>query len=266
MAKITLLRKSPVYDKHALSYRMQLEILATEQIVKEVFVNQRHKNFVTNTFDDVFAAVATPTQLEDFGKNSPEADSSYFRTFKIDLVSRNIDYLEDVFDSILFELTRLVDEVESLNDLQADAIYEITSDNIETNTAIVHTHYRLPLTAAPCGVNELTDGEHRVGSQNVNLAGWLNTTTGVDPANYKFKYNIEEDNAVKALWPPTADKLQYAHIEVNGITNTGVLLTEAGIFWRDNTEGNAPWPLDYVSTSNTSPSGEAVTIVLDFIV
>jgi hypothetical protein len=163
--------------------------------------------------------------------------------------------------------------------MDEDAIYSITAQargdhniivsDITINQTMLHEHYRLPLVAEPSGLNEVYDdngtNRHRVASQDTEKSGWLNTTE-LDPAGYKFKYNIAEDTALEAIWPPSADKISYAHLEVGGITADDVLITEDGIFWADNTEGNAPWPIDYVSHAVPSPSGEVVTLILDLIV
>lgn len=243
---------------------MILEITAAEGITKYAFVNQRLRNHIANNFEDVFCAVATPAQLEDFDVNSPATGSSFLRKHTIDLVSRNAAYLEDVFQSIVRELQKLVSDWEALNVLQEDGLYTISADDIEVNTAISHTHYRLPLVAAPAGLNELYDGntKQRVGSQNVNLPGWLNDTT---QAGFNFKYNIDEDSALYLLWPPTADKIAYAHLEVNGITaSTGdVKILSTGIYWKNNSYGFAPWAEDYVNSGD--PGNDPPIIVLDFI-
>lgn len=270
MTRINLLRKATTYDKGLSSYRLNLEVLSTENIPRAVFLKQRIRNFIKNNFDDVFAAVTTPAQIEDFDEDSPGTDSSYFRVYNIELISRNAAYLEDVFESVLVELQKLVDDYEAIQSLEPDAIYTISSaSSIQVNTSIVHTHYRLPLTAEPAGDNEtFTEADvdyHRVAAQDTDKPGWLNCISG-DPLGYKFKYNIAQDTALSAIWPPSADKISFAHLEVEGITTEEVLITSAGVFWKGNELGDAPWPFDYVSPLNTSPSGETLRLVLDLIV
>lgn len=271
MAKIRLLRRSNSYDKDAQSYRMILEVLSSENIKKEIFVNQRIRDFHKQNFNDVFVAIATPAQLADFSVNSPDAGTTYFLTSKVDVVSRNPDYLENVFNDIISNIQKLVSDFEALNILEADGIYTIEEDYVDVDMSIQHTHYRLPLVAQPCGLNEVYDDNgtyrHRVDAQDTNLEGWLNTENG-DPAGYKFKYNIAKDSAVARQWPPDATKLAYAHIEVNGISqnNVAVLLNSNGIYWRENVLGSAPWPQDYVHPGNTGSAQYQLTLVLDFIV
>lgn len=280
MASLTLLRRSTEYNDTLQSYRMVLEITKAESISKYVFVNQRIKNFQANTFEDVFAAVATPAQLEDFDVNSPSAGTSFFRTSKVDIVSRNLAYLEDVFTSIVLELQKLTDDTAALTLLHTDATYEIAatgsavvigSSGIDVLSGMMYTPYRLPLISRPCGTNTVftEDGEdfHIVGSQNTSLLGWLNTTI-TDPAGYKFKYNIATDTSLSALWPPAVDKLDFAHIELNGVSiaTPEILINTDGIYWKPNGLGNAPWAQNYVSLSNVGSDPYLKTIVLDFII
>lgn len=245
---------------------MTLEITASEDMPKEVFVKQRVRNFTTNQFEDTFAAVCTPAQLEDFDVGSPAAGSSYFRASLIDIVSRNLGYLEQVFNSIVGELKKLVQDEESLNILIPDGVYTISADTIDVNTAILHTHYRIPLAAKPAGNNEVyTDTGHdyqRVASEDTNQEGWLNTTT---PNGCFFKYNIAKDSTLSRVWPPSTDKIGYAHLEKDGVSlgTSVVLINEDGIFWKSNLSGSAPFPSDYV---NAGDPGTPISLVLDFIV
>lgn len=270
MATINLLRKSTVFNKDLNSYRMILEVVSSEDITTKVFVNQRLRTAGKYTFDDVFVAVATPAQIEDLDEDSPNQYTSFYRTDTIDLVSRNADYINEVFDTIVSDLQKLVADTESLNILEADGLYTIQSTQIDVNMDIQHTHYRLPMTAQPCGLNTITtDGNgnqiQSVGSQDASLRGWLNTT-GTDPVGYAFKYNIATDTSLSSLWPPDSTKIGYAHMEVNGITTGEVLFNSNGIFWRDNALGKAPWPQDWQSTSNPGSAQYQITLLIDLIV
>ncbi len=163
------------------------------------------------------------------------------------------------------ELQKLVEDSEALNTLTPDGIYSITTDNIDVNAAIVHTHYRLPLVAAPSGLNDIfNDGvdRQRVGSESAGTPGWLNAS-GLAPTGFKFEYNIAQDASLNALWPIDADKIAYAHLEVDGITNTDIVINQDGIFWKNNLLGDAPFAEDYVSEENQGT--EIPILVLDFI-
>lgn len=264
MKKIILSRRAVHFDAKISSYKLALEVTSSEGIIKEVFVKQRLRNPMTNTFNDVFAAIASPTQLEDLDRNSPSADTTYFLVSKVDLVGASAEYLDEVFNSIVADIQRLVTDCEIVENLSPDGIYTIQSDTIDVDMGTPHTHYRLPLIAAPCGLNELfidTDSlqKHRVGSQDTTLPGWVNSTY----LTYKFKYNVATDTTLNALWPVDTDKLQYAHVEVNGITDSSILLDATGIYWKSNLLGEAPWPQDYLNSG--SPGSTPLVLVIDFI-
>jgi hypothetical protein len=136
--------------------------------------------------------------------------------------------------------------------------------------ASVHTHYRLPLVAAPCGVNNVyvdedidTEKRHEILDVDTNLSGWL-PTDGSDPSGYHFKYNIARDSSLALVWPVKAEFLQYAHIEKNGAAVSGLLINENGIFWKSDLYGEVPWPKSYESPSVPwTDMADAVTLVFD---
>lgn len=267
MAKINLVKKSSSLDPNSGSYSIVLEVLSTEVINKNVFIKQRLRNYIANNFDDVFVAIATPAQLEDFDTDSPKTGDSFFRTDRIQLTSRNPAYLEEVFEAILRELQKLVDDFEALSRLTTDGIYTIESEQITFNDkSLVHTHYRIPLAAKPAGNSETFTADgidyQRVTSQDTDLTGWLNTTS---PTGYKFKYNIDADTTLSPLWPIDPAFINLAHIELNGITvlYPDLLINEDGIFWKNNVKGYAPWPEDYVNESDQGT--DKLTLVLDMV-
>lgn len=263
------MRKGVKLEPGNSAYKLSLEVTASQGITKYVFVKQRHKK-TDNTWIDTFVAVASAANVADFDENSPAAGESYFRTSKVELTSSNSDHLEDVFNNILAELQLLADQTEILDELQVDGIYTINSSTVTVDMAQIHTHYRIPLIAEPCGINEVyVDPEdeaekHRVASQNAELSGWLNTS-GSDPDTTFFKYNIAEDPTVAAIWPIPTEKLSYAHIEINGVVSSDVLINANGIFWKNNQWGKVPWPKTYVNSEDLGDPVDKTTLVLDVI-
>lgn len=267
MKKINLLKRA--VKQSGPTYILDIEIISSEGIIHDVFVKQRLRN-TNNGFDDVFAAVATVAQLESLDIGSPAAGQSYFLDHKVSVVATNPAYLQDVFNTILAEVQMLVDNAEVLEEIEPAGVYEITSDTVNVNMGTVHTHYRMPMTAAPCGTNNtFVEGgvtKNIVGNQNTSLPGWLNTVNGVDPDGTYFKYNLAVDSSLNAHWPPSTDFLAYAHIENNGKTEQNVLINANGIYWKSNKQGTTPWPVDYVNSGNTGSPSNAVVLVIDFIV
>ncbi len=251
MKTITLLRKSLKKNQGLTSYRLDLEITLANGITKDLFVKQRIKKY-DGTDEDTFVAVASPAHIEDIDARSPAKDSSYFRTNTCSIVSSDPVLLEEAFQNILGELQLLVDQADVLDALDVDGVYSISSTSILVDMADHHTHYRIPIYAQPSGVNNVyideTDGltKHSVTNQDTNIPGWLNTTGG-DPVGYKFKYNIDKDPALGAVWPVADTHLQYAHVEINGVVNNDVLINADGIYWKSDLYGQVPWPRTYDS-------------------
>lgn len=270
MAKLNVLRKSTVEDKLNKAFRTTLEILSSEDITKYVFVNQRIRDYIKNNFEDVFAAVSSPTQLEDLDIGSPSAETSYYRTHCIDIVTYSMNYMNEIVDSILIELQKLLRDFEALNRLKPEALYELTAENMsEITISTLATEYRIPLFAQPCGGNEIFNegglDKQRVSSQNTNLPGWLNREN-TDPVGYNFKYNINKDLTLKNLWPPNPERISASFLDVNGeaATSEDVLINANGIYWKSNQLGFSPFPADYVDENDQGSELNKVILVLDF--
>jgi hypothetical protein len=93
----------------------------------KIFVNQRIRNFAKERFDDTFVAVCTPVQLEDFPEDSPEEGSSFYRTNRIELIGRTPEYLQTVFESLVYEVKKLTLDLDQLDSLTAAETYTISS-------------------------------------------------------------------------------------------------------------------------------------------
>ncbi len=127
MASITLNRKTAEYDPKLLSYKMIVEVTAAQDITPKIFVNQRLYNFFKTNFEDVVVAIATPTQIEDFGEDAPNEGDSYFRTSKVEVVCRTLEALEYWYAAVVGDLQRLVLDVDVLTELTDEADVTISS-------------------------------------------------------------------------------------------------------------------------------------------
>ena len=129
MVQLTLNRGTTQWIPNLSSYSMDLSVINTNGIPKEVFVMKRTKSYVSDQFDDSFAAVATPVQIEDFPVGAPGYGSSYYRTDKIQLVVRTAEGMQAVFDSMIYELNKLCIDVDAItNGLRNEAQYVISSN------------------------------------------------------------------------------------------------------------------------------------------
>ena len=127
MAKaIQISRQSTVWIPHLQSYKLVVEAINPEDMPSEVFIKQRLKNFAQDSFDDNFVAVCTPVQLEDLPIAAPDAGSSFYRVSKIELVGRLPEAIDKVFDSLIYEVQKLVQDLNALDDLNEAKVYSIT--------------------------------------------------------------------------------------------------------------------------------------------
>jgi hypothetical protein len=103
----------------------------------KVFVKQRVRNFAKDSIDDTFVAVCTPVQLEDFEEDAPGEGSSYFRSNTIELIGRTPEYLTEVFDSLMYEVKKLVIDLTDLDSLSAARVYTLAAQDpvVETTNA-----------------------------------------------------------------------------------------------------------------------------------
>lgn len=124
---IQIVRQSTVELPDISSYKLVVQTANPENMPGKIFVKQRIRNFAQDRTDDTFVAVCTPTQLEDFEEDAPAEGSSYFRTDSIELIARTPEYLMEVFDSLIYEVKKLVIDLSDLDVLTDAEVYTITA-------------------------------------------------------------------------------------------------------------------------------------------
>jgi len=151
MPTFNLAKTTSAWSPDISSYKMMVEVTSAVDAPSEIFVIKRTRDFVKDQFDDVFAAIATPTQLEDFPVLAPNENSSYYRTNKATLIVRTAEGMQAVFDSMVYEIKKLATDLEAINNgLSYTSTYEISGDiaslnNIGSNPGNPST----PITAIP---------------------------------------------------------------------------------------------------------------------
>lgn len=129
MAKsIQIARRSIVEVPDISSYRLVIEAVNPQDMPGKIFINQRIRNFAKGSFDYVFAAVCTPTQLEDLAEDSPEEGTSYYRTDRVDIIARTPEVLETIFNSLLYEVKKLVIDLTDLESLADTVVYNVSAN------------------------------------------------------------------------------------------------------------------------------------------
>ena len=102
------------------AYRLVLTVSETLGIDPELFLYARRTlNPTTNEQADVFIAVCSPSDLEEFpvGAPDPEADLPFFRLDSVDLLFRNIELKLETYNAIVqdfAELSRSMDAIAKL--------------------------------------------------------------------------------------------------------------------------------------------------------
>lgn len=122
---IQISSQSTIWTPRLQAYKLVVEAINPENMPSEIFIKQRMKNFAQDTFDDNFVGVCTPEQLEDFPLNSPNRDSSFYRVSKIELIGRLPETLNTIFNSLLYEVQKLVEDLNSLDFLEEAKIYNV---------------------------------------------------------------------------------------------------------------------------------------------
>ena len=126
---IQLIKRSSVEVPEISAIKLVVEAVNAQDMSPKIFIKQRIRNFAKGSFDDFFVAVATPTQMEDFPEDAPSDDSSYYRTDSIELVGRTYEMVQEVFNSLLYEVKKLVVDLNDMENLATAERYLITSED-----------------------------------------------------------------------------------------------------------------------------------------
>jgi hypothetical protein len=169
---IQLLRQSTVEVPDISSHKLIVSTTNAQNMSDKIFVNQRIRNFARDRFDEVFVAVCTPTQLEDFEEDSPSEGTSYYRTNRIELIARTAEELQTVFNSLVYETKKLVVDLTDLENLVDAQLYDISAINPVTELSPAPT-------ITTVARNALTK------SLNVSFSAPIGEFA-LDPINYQY--------------------------------------------------------------------------------
>jgi len=129
MKSITLKRRSVAASPtNPQSYVVELEVSTANNIDKNLFVKQRFRK-PEGIYEDKFAAVCSPAQLQDLDTVSPASGESYFRDSKVTLIGTNPSYLDSVVNEIVSDIQILIDNDTSLEFLVDSEEYFVSSDS-----------------------------------------------------------------------------------------------------------------------------------------
>jgi hypothetical protein len=124
---IQISKRSTIEVPEISSYKLVVEAINAQNMPNKIFVNQRVRNFAKAQTEDFFVAVCTPVQLEDFMEDAPAESSSYYRTNRIELIGRTAEMVQTVFDSLLYEVKKLVVDLSDLEQLTEAEVFNVTA-------------------------------------------------------------------------------------------------------------------------------------------
>lgn len=120
-----------------------------------------------------------------------------------------------------------------------------------------HTHFMHELVATPAGDTvppATTSDPHVITSPAPASPGWLPATIAYFPAadfvippGAVFGYNINHasEASLRNNFPPVPIDFYYIEKDGVGLDQNTVVVNETGIWWMNDTYGQAPWPADY---------------------
>jgi hypothetical protein len=142
---------------------------------------------------------------------------------------------------------------------------------VNTGPFLQHIHLQRFMTGNPAGtvIDPPPATPQTIATPNPALPGWLPATNvyfpgyviGVQiPAGAQFGYNIQHASEtllrqVFPLIPPTNAQFSQSELVLG---SSKVVANQYGIWWMDNSYGNAPWPVDY--TANLPAPAPVITL------
>jgi hypothetical protein len=212
---IQLAKRSTIPIPDIFSYKLTVDAVNAEDMPDKIFVKQRIRNFAKGVFDDSFVAVCTPVQLEDFPEDAPQEGSSYYRTNSIELVMRTPEELQNVFDSLLWEVKKLVSDLSDIELLKEEEIFSIVSGYPVTTIPNSPTILSVNSLDSEIWVNftpPVSDGGTPITNYQYSVDGgenWLNRLPANTLSPLKIK-NLENN---------TTYRVAIRAVNVNGVGN-----------------------------------------------
>jgi hypothetical protein len=176
---IQIIKRSTVNLPELSSYKLVIDAVEAVDMPDKIFVKQRIKNFAKDRIDDTFVAIATPTQLEDFDEDAPADGSSFFRTNSIELVMRTPELLQEVFDSLMYEVKKLVVDLEDIEKLSDEEVFLVESDQ--------------PISVIPTKPSAVTITSIEGGERMLTIYFNPPTQIGVNPL-ITYQYSVDAGN------------------------------------------------------------------------
>lgn len=238
---------------------------------------------------DRFTCVATVNQMYEIPKTQSVSVSTthgipFYRSNILEYVVRTADEAERIWQVVQSEVQDLLSNWNSSLSLQATSSTLITGDAITNQPLAMYPPIRKQLSYHPAGTVTTVNGKQSIVTPNGSLAGWLpanyGTTPETVPPGGAFYYNMAMDPDLYAVWPPL-EPLSGNQLYRNGLLlpyGVVYIVNNTTIWWLDfdpatipgyqrvagqgGNDGNAPWPLGYVTAANPGPSPNILVLTL----
>lgn len=261
-----------------------LEVTATsEDLDPAVFVYHLGDGLL----GDRFEAVASIFQMEELPPEQVDRAVSgsqvpYYRSAELKLLCRSAVDLEFYWQQIVNEVALLVRNINAAQVTMAEQTAVINETTATVANLVGQSSRRVQLSWRPAGLATLSEsGVQGITSPNSSLVGWLPVSSvpngWIVPAGAFLFYNLSQDTALQALWPPTTPFSKHALYRNGLLLPYGLthVITANTLWWLifnpdtvpgyiradgQTQDSNAPWPVDYVSAE--SPGNTATNLVL----
>ncbi len=237
---------------------------------------------------DKFECVASVNQMFELPKTqgvslTTETGIPFYRTNVLQFVARSASEAERIWVDVVQEVQLLVANYNSALTLKGTDFAEIDTTGFVISPFTMTPPSRVQITSHPAGTVAVSGLVQSIVTPDTTLVGWLPVSalgpSVVKPPGAAFFYNLALDPNLKAIWPPL-QPFGGNQLHRNGLLmpyGTVWELTQDTIWWLDfnptlipgyqrtspgAADGNAPWPIDYVSAASPGAVQNILTITL----
>lgn len=157
---LKLRRSTSTYDVSASqqAWRMVIEVVEANNVDPNIFLYDRRPR--SDEEQDVFLAVCSPVDLEDWPAAAPDASlqANFFRMADVDLITRNRDLLDLTWEGIVADATELVRTLTEICELGVTEDIEIgiIEESSESSSASSESSESSSSTPGVCAADAVT--------------------------------------------------------------------------------------------------------------
>ncbi len=237
---------------------------------------------------DIFEVVASVSQMYELPASrgvSVTRDTAvpFYRSRQLEFVCRSPEEAQELIEHVTEDVESLVANWNAALNLNTISQVTVTAEGSETSTSLVVMPERFVLSYHPAGTSTLDDSVQGITGADPTKAGWLPASSApsnwAKPSNAFLYYNRDKDSALNAAWPPLTPYTGH-QLYRNGLLlpyNVVYTITAEALWWLNfnpdlipgytradgqEADGNAPWPLDYVSQNAPGEVAPQIALLL----